>query len=212
MLSSTGLNFLRREFIRYVKSCGKGHLVKRGKLNLKYIPKREAAERLMMSKRWLKRFISEGKLKTVVKEDWGVRRLFVETESVEKLKEELSRLLDVPEVGKQLGVPPWLVYQLAQAGYIMPARGPYIDGYKVLKFDPKEAAKLIKSITSRLPECDPLYKQCTDLRVAVRRFGPSKLSLLNKIKAILDGKILPRMRPPDVRRVAIQIKSLYLPY
>ena len=102
--------------------------------------------------------------------------------------------------------------ELGRARCIRPARGPYVDGYKVLQFDPKEAEGLMRNITGRLPEGDPLRKQCTDLRVAVKRFGPSKLDLLNKIKAILGGKLLPRKQPLRVRRVTAQVKSLYLPF
>lgn len=123
----------------------------------------------------------------------------MEAESVERLGEELHRLLGTIEVAKCLGVSQPTVVELAAAGFLKVVRGPKIDGYKWLKFDRRDVENLIKSITNRLPEYDPLFKHCPDLRTAVKGFGQPKWGLIRTIKAILAGSLLPESGSPEAK-------------
>jgi hypothetical protein len=211
-LSSASLDFFRRGFASYLESRRPRHSVRRVELNPKYINKTEAAERLGVSKKWLDRFISDGKIKTVMQKEWGVNQLLVEVDSVGKLREELRCLLGVKEVAELLGVPWWVVPQLAHAGCLTPARGPSVDGYRKLRFRPGDVETLVRGITSRLPEGDPLCTHCPDIKAAVKRFGYLRGSLVARIKAVLDGKVPPRKQPWRRKNSAPKMESLYLPF
>lgn len=191
-LVHTNLDFFRLGFAEYLELREEGHQVKKVRLNLKYITRNTAAARLGVAWKGLRRFISEGRVKVVMRRGWHGDRLLAEAESVEKLREELGRLQGTNEAAKYLGVGRVVMLELAAAGCLKAVRGPDIDGYGRLKFDRRDVESLIRRITSRLPECDPLSKHCPDLKTAVKRFGPTRLDLTRKIVAILAGKLFPR--------------------
>ncbi|MCA1617777.1 MAG: helix-turn-helix domain-containing protein [Acidobacteria bacterium] len=198
-LSHASFDFFRLGFAGYLELCGEGHHVKRMKLSLKYITRYAALRRLGLDQKRLGRFISQGRLKMVTLKGWRGERVLVEAESVEKLREELRRLLGSSEAAKCLGVHRGVILKLVAAGCLKAVRGPSIDGSKGLKFDPRDVENLMRSITNRLPECDPLFKHCPDLRTAVNRFGHPKLGLVRNIKAIVAGKLLPIGSSPEAQ-------------
>jgi hypothetical protein len=209
--SHSELDFFRKTFASYLELRGESHLANRLKLNSKYLSVREASARLGSGYKWLNCFISQGRLKTVVIEAWGKNQTFVESESIEKLREELNRLLDLKGAAKCLGVPTSTVIKLVHSGCLSPTRGPNVDGFRDLMFDRRDVEALITNIKNRLPDCDPLSKHCSDLRVAIKRFGPTKIRWGTKVRAILDGKLRPRKRALW-QRPAPKVQSLYLPF
>lgn len=205
------LNFFRDAFARYLELQQFGsHLIRRVKINPKYITKREAGARLGMTELWVYRFALQGKLNMATREGCQ-SRILIEADSVEKLKNELSQLLDLRGTAKCLGVPLLVAHRLIRAGCLTPRRGKEIDGCPKLYFARADVEGLLKNITSRLPLHDPLSKNCPDLRLAVKRFGPMDDNLPNKIKAILAGRLFPRKKPIKKRR-APTLESPALPF
>lgn len=211
-LSHANLDFFRLGFAAYLELCEEGHWVKKVKLNLKYLTRGAVEKRLGVSWRTVRRLISAGKLKTVTRKGWQGERILVELESVEKLREELARLLGTKEVANYLGVSADLVLDLATAGVLRAVRGPNIDGYRNLKFDRRDVENLKRSITGRLPEYEPLFERCLDLRTDVERFGQAKLGPIRNVWAILNVKPTPRRRPSLGRRLIPMIESPCLPF
>lgn len=217
-LSDTELDFFRSEFGLYMKLRKDKRTARKdkrtawhGTSDMKYISFAEAKRRLKSDDRVLRRFISQGKFKTIVKEDRR-KRLLVEAESVERLKEELNQLIDVNKAAKWLGVPPRVVKSLSYSRCLAPARGPWVDGSYKLLFAQRDVVNLMRDITSRLPKRDPLFVHCPDLRMAVKRFGPSRADLASKIKAILGGDLFPLKQPAKSKRFPLKAESPHLPF
>lgn len=211
-LSHANLDFFRLGFAAYLELCEEGHLVKKVKLNLKYLTRGAVEKRLGVSWRTVRRLISAGKLKTVTRKGWMGERILVEAESVEKLRQELGQLLGTKEVAKFLGIPPFLVSKLATADILKAGRGPNIDGYNRLKFDRRDVENLKKSITDRLPEYHPLFENCPNIGTNVKRFGSTKLGLIRNVNAILNAKPTPHRRPSRGRRLIPRNESPCLPF
>lgn len=211
-ISHTSLDFFRLGFAGYLELREVGHCVRKVKLNLKYLTGEAAAKRLGVAWITARRFISEGMLKAVIQKGRQRERILVEAESVEKLRQELGQLLGTSEAAKCLGVSPYLVSELVAAGVLKAVRGPNIDGYKNLKFDRRDVENLMRSITSRLHEYEPLFERCLDLKMDIERVCPAKLGPIINIKAILDAKLTPRRRPSRGRRLIPRIESPCLPF
>jgi hypothetical protein len=204
------LKFFSEAFARYLELQQiSRHAIKKLRIKPKYLAINEAAARLDTSRLLVSRFISQGKLKTVSREGHRIP-LLVEVDSVEKLKDELSRLLNFGAAAKYLGVAPFVLSGLVRAGCLTPKRGRHVDGSR-LYFDREEVEGLFKGVTSRMHPLDPLNKNCPDLRLAVKRFGPMDDNLPNKIKAILAGKLFPRRKSVERRRTPV-LKSMALPF
>jgi predicted DNA-binding protein (UPF0251 family) len=198
-LSHASLNFFRLGFASYLELREIGHWAKKVKLNLKYLTRRAAAKRLGVDWRTMQGFISEGRLKTVTRKGWQREQILVEAESVEKLRAELGQLLGTKEVAERLGVSPYLLSDMVAAGVLKAVRGSNIDGYKYLKFNRRDVENLMRNITSRLPEYDPLFKHCPGLWTAVKKFGQPKWGLIKTIKAILADSLLPESGSPETK-------------
>jgi hypothetical protein len=198
-LSHTSLHFLRLGFASYLERREEGHHIRRVKLNLKYLTRHAAEKRLGVEWKALRRFISEGKLKTVTRRGWNRDRILVEAESVENLKEELGQLLDSVGVAKYLGVTRNIVLELAATRCLKAASGPNIDGNKGLKFYRKDVENLMRSITRCPPEYDSRSEHHPDLRTALKRFGRPTWGVIRTVKAILAGKLLPSSDSPEAK-------------
>jgi hypothetical protein len=185
-------NFFRESFKTYLELRWGGRRVRRVKPKLKYITKFEATKEIGISDKWFRRYVSEGRLISVVQPGLTMKRFFIEAESVRRLKEELSRLVRVNAVARYLRVSHTIVHSLVEAGCLTPLRGRTIDGYRWWMFDRKDAQDLIGRLKSYLKGECVLSTSPQDLNKIMEQFSPMNASLATKVRAILDGKLLPR--------------------
>lgn len=191
-LTHPEFDFFRDSFKSYLELYWDGRPVRRVTPKFKHITKMEAIAQLDISDKWFNRYLSEGKLIAVVRPGLSQDHIFVDAESVRRLKEEIGRLVLINVVAKALGVGHWVVRDLVNAGCIVPVRGPNIDGYGKLMFDKDTAKDLMSRLESRLADNYLPQSYLQDLRTIVNRFGPTNTCFANRVKAILDGKLLPR--------------------
>lgn len=192
-LSHPDLDFFRKALADFFGLHGEGYFVRRIKVSLTHLTITKAAERLGVSNEWVKRFISEGKLKTVRHE--GLRKwLFVEAASVEKLRTKLGRQLGLTEAAEFLGVSPQTVIRLVSAQRLTPVRGRKIDGSRGLKFDHSALRRFADSVTDDLPRCDTLFEFRPDTGFGVKRVALSHLRRVVKVRAMSAGNVYPEKR------------------
>lgn len=191
-LMHTELDFFRDSFKTYLELRWDGRLVRRVKPKLKYITKCEATKQIGIQDKWFKRYVSEGKLILIVQPGLTMEHHYVDAESVRRLKDELSRLVRVHAVARSLGISDSIVRNLVEAGCIVPLRGPKIDGYRWLMFDEKAAGNLISMVMSHLTDERLLSTCAQDLNKIVEQFSPMNAGLATKVRAILDGNLLPK--------------------
>jgi hypothetical protein len=204
-LACAELSFFRDGFSDYLELRWDGLRGRRANKARCYVTKTEAVERLGISKRWLRRFIASGILKTVVRHGTGSDFVRVETESVERLKARLSRTVDARVLAKALGIGHWAVNNLVKTGCLSPVRGKGVDGFRRLLFDEQAGDDLLRKIKNLLGEDELTLGAASDLRTLVNRFRPMNASFSVKLKAILDGRLLPDKSPAPA-------ESLLLPF
>jgi predicted site-specific integrase-resolvase len=190
-LTPPEFNFFRDSFKSYLELYWDGRPVRRVTPKLKHITKMEAIAQLDISEKWFRRYVSEGRLIAIVRPGLSQARTFIDAESVRRLKEEIGGLVLINVVAKALGIGNQVVRDLVHAGCIVPVRGPNIDGFGRLMFDKDAAKNLMSRLESRLADNYLPPSRSQDLRNVVNRFSPMNACFANKVKAILDGILLP---------------------
>jgi hypothetical protein len=139
-LSSGVFDFMRIAYEEYLKchwSGGPGsrsRFRKTSETGGRYITKTDAIFRLGLYGSTMDELISTGKLSYIIKKE-GVRRLcLIEVSSLENVRHELPDSIPLSNAAKMLCISVNQVLALAEGGYLIPLRGPDIDGYRTWVF------------------------------------------------------------------------------
>lgn len=206
--SDTGcFELLRGAFADYVaQHWSGGHVKEKSKRGLitgaedwKYVSKDEARRQLRTDSLRVNRYIESGRLKAVVLKSGSVRKFLVEVSSLEKLKRELSRGLNIQKTMALIGVNRHSLRQLVRAGLLEPLRGPAADGSVNWRFSRDAVDALLEKMASGIsaPGTLPVGREMTFYQV-MRRVSGLGVKMADFIKAILDGKITPCRVTSDV--------------
>lgn len=193
-LKSSSFNFMRTAFEEYLITHWDGGYAftmnrrKETKLGdrTRFIGRSEAAKQLRVKDNWINRFIDEGKLKAVVRQQRKKRMVLIEVESVENLKRNFDQSISLADIAIELGLRREVVVTLIKHGCLHPLRGPSVDGYGIWRFKDAAAGELLDKIRSKVAISFEPNKVNIAAAAKMLREDTGRL-----IRGVLDDKLLP---------------------
>ncbi|MEH7355288.1 TniQ family protein [Neobacillus drentensis] len=162
-------------------------------LNKKFIAASEVWKLYGIPAEAVKKYVSKGVFKGVIKKRGNATLILVEKESVEKYKQKIDDTFSTKETSEILGVYDRNVHELQKYGCIIAIRGPKIDGYPNWRFSKDSVYGLLEEIYIKIP-ATAAYTYNNDLinfRIALQIAGSLKFGIGQLVKGILDNDIKP---------------------
>lgn len=189
----SSLGFMQTAFEDYINSHWDGGLlplrmrIKKNRVKIKYIGKTEATKLLGVEHNWVEKFINDGRLKGIIRDEGKQRVFLVERRSVELLKKAFDESLTLQEVMSQLGVGKHLISRLVEGEFLKALRGPTLDNYPGWKFDQNSVNDFLTKINNLpLAENRKLGKTLT-FEQAIKALIGASVYVGDLINAIFSG-------------------------
>lgn len=137
----------------------------------------------------LNRYMKFGKLNSRVERCYQRRSILIDARDVLALRREFKSYLSLDQVAAMLGITPTYVQELVQYNCLTPSRGPTIDGFRHLMFQPAEIHEFLHKIGKaiRAARLGKAAQQNKIISEFLGKCGPDDASVGPRVKAILDG-------------------------
>jgi predicted site-specific integrase-resolvase len=158
-----------------------------------YISQNQTAKELNISFRRLAKLIAQGQLKAVIKNRGKNRILLISKESIDSYKKSLGHHISNYETQKRLGIGESTFKKLIKNKYIVPVRGPTVDGFPFWLFRPEEISLFQENfgrhaIKKEIHGNDAIMTISDILSKMLIRYA---IDMKTVIQGILDGKLIP---------------------
>jgi hypothetical protein len=132
-----------------------------------------------------------GKLNSRVERCYQRRSILVDARDVLALRREFKSYLSLDQVAAMLGITPTYVQELVQYNCLIPSRGPTIDSFRNLMFQPAEIHEFLHNIGKaiRAARLGKAAQQNKIISEFLGKCGPDDACFGARVKAILDGTI-----------------------
>lgn len=162
----------------------------------RFISIKEACQRLSITRYQLEDLIAQGKLDVLQRRD-GDKDILVDAKSLVDFRTWLNNLASILVIAQNLEINIIDVEDLIYHGCLTPLSGPPLDGLLEWRFQIQAGHDLIKNIRYRLVRIVPgTSEQLVNANNVIRKMKACGLSAGQFVRAVLEGKIIPRKEIP----------------
>jgi hypothetical protein len=157
----------------------------------RFVNTEEACYLLGLEPKWLDALITRGKLE-IFRRRGRDAEVLIDTQSITDLKIELGYLINISQAARVLDIKTKDVEELVDRGYLKPASGPSVDGFREWKFNVNGINALLEMIRERVTNLTltPLDTLISTIAV-IQEMERRGLSVSHFVQTILEGKVIP---------------------
>lgn len=198
-LASEQFNFMREGFEEYLITRWNGGYVGHMRrlspslrMRSKYVSRTEAKEFLRIKVEGVDKLIALGRLKAVVSNNGRFRRILIERDSLNTVKQELEQSLYLKQAAARLNVSCHWVRELIKCNLLRPHEGIGIDGRSGQTFNSEDIKCLLDSVRRQLIRgARVAASDNISFLKALRKLRRVNVDIGQFIQIILDGAIRP---------------------
>lgn len=162
-------------------------------LNKKYLAASEVWKLYGIPAKTVKKYVSTGVFKGVIKKRGNATLILVEQDSVEKYKQKMDDTISTKETSEILGIFDRSVHDLQKYGCINATRGPKVDGYPYWRYSKGSVYGLLEKVYKKIPDTVVFTSnnELITFRIALQIAGSLKFGIGQLVKGILENDIKP---------------------